>query len=271
MIDYLLNSAFSTFQWKDALDIALMATIFYSGLLVMRGTRAFQSLVGLLALGVIYFISDKLDLYAIHWLLSKFFVYIVLAVVILFQHDIRQGLARAGGSLFAGFRGEDHSTESEVLVRTLFSLASRRIGALIVLEREASLDHFLDGGHHLGCSLSMEILQAIFHPTSPLHDGAVVIRSGQIEAAQVFLPLTRRADIERSYGTRHRAAIGLSEETDAICLVASEERGAVSIAVGGVLQEVGDINELRGRLQRLHGESSFGGSRGDVATPEEAK
>ncbi len=261
--DSLVAHLFISMELKDVLDIGLMTAIFYSVLIVMRGTRAFQSLVGLLGLGCVYLVAAWLDLFAIHWMLSKFFVYIVLAVIILFQQDIRRGLAQAGGRLFSGFSAETSSSDNEVVVQTLFALASRRIGSLIVLERYGSLNHYVEAGHALNSGLSQELLQAIFHPTSPLHDGAVVIRNGRISAAKVFLPLSRVAEIDGQYGTRHRAAIGLSEETDAVVLAVSEERGEVSLVVGGKIITVGDTNELRGHLQRIfgdgdHDEEKFG-------------
>jgi diadenylate cyclase len=259
MGDYLSDSLvahlFFSMELKDLLDIGLMSAIFYRVLLVMRGTRAFQSLVGLIGLGGVYLVAAWLDLFAIHWMLSKFFVYIVLAVIILFQQDIRRGLARAGGRLFSGFSAETSSSANEVVVQTLFALASRRIGSLVVLERHGSLNHYVEAGHALNSGLSQELLQAIFHPTSPLHDGAVVIRNGRVAAAKVFLPLSRTSEIDGQYGTRHRAAIGLSEETDAVVLAVSEERGDVSLVVGGRIVTVEDTNELRGHLQRIFGEN----------------
>jgi len=252
--DSLIAHLFISMELKDLLDIGLMSFIFYRVLIVMRGTRAFQSLVGLIGLVGVYLVAAWLDLFAIHWMLSKFFVYIVLAVIILFQQDIRRGLARAGGRLFSGFSAETSSSANEVVVQTLFALASRRIGSLIVLERHGSLNHYVEAGHQLNSGLSKELIQAIFHPTSPLHDGAVVIRNGRVSAAKVFLPLSRTADIDSKYGTRHRAAIGLSEETDAVVLAVSEERGEVSLVFGGKVVTVEDTNELRGQLQRIFGD-----------------
>jgi diadenylate cyclase len=245
------NSVFSTLRWADLADILLMTSIIYWAFLLLRGTKAFQSLVGLVALGGLYIIAQRMHLHSIEWLLSKFFVYIVLAVLILFQQDIRRGLARAGGRLFSGFGAVAEVSAHEDVVQAAFALASRRIGALIAIEREASLDDFVETGTHLDAQISQELLMAIFHPTSPLHDGAVVVQHHRIASSQVFLPLSMSKDIARYFGTRHRAALGLSEETDAVILVVSEERGTVSLVLGGALTPVADTNELRERLQEI--------------------
>ena len=251
MIEFLRNSPLSTLRWEDLLDIALLTYIFYRVFLVLRGTRAFQSLIGLLGLGIIYMVAQELQLFAIHWVLESFFVYLVLAVLILFQNDIRRGLARAGGRFAEGFATIPEATAHEEVVRSAFALASRRIGALMVIERGASLDDYAEVGHRLDAQVSQELLLALFHPTSPLHDGAVLVQSGLATAAKVFLPLSLSKDIARYFGTRHRAALGLSEETDAVVIVVSEERGTVSLVLGGALTPVQDTNELRQRLQEI--------------------
>jgi len=251
IMEFIRTSPFATFRWADLLDIAVMSFIFYRAFLVLRGTRAFQSLVGLLGLALIYLISNRMELHALHWLLESFFVYLVLAVLILFQNDIRRGLARAGGRFFRGFATVPEASAHEEVVKSAFSLASRRIGAIVVIERGASLDDYAESGHRLDAQISQELLLSIFHPTSPLHDGAVTIQSGVATAAKVFLPLSLSKDIARYFGTRHRAALGLSEETDAVAIVVSEERGTVSLVKGGALTPVQDTNELRQRLQEI--------------------
>ncbi|MEE2751748.1 MAG: diadenylate cyclase CdaA [Myxococcota bacterium] len=251
MIELFTNSPLSTLRWEDLLDIALLTYIFYRVFLILRGTRAFQSLIGLLGLGIIYMVAQKLQLFAIHWVLESFFVYLVLAVLILFQNDIRRGLARAGGRFAQGFATIPEASAHEEVVRSAFALASRRIGAIMVIERGASLDDYAEVGHRLDAQVSQELLLALFHPTSPLHDGAVLVQSGLVTAAKVFLPLSLSKDIARYFGTRHRAALGLSEETDAVVIVVSEERGTVSLVLGGALTPVQDTNELRQRLQEI--------------------
>lgn len=244
----LLAAWFTNIRWTDLIDIALLWFVLYRGLMLVRGTRAFQSLLGLLIALVVYVVSGRLELYAVHWMLEKFFVYIVLAVIILFQSDIKRGLAGAGGRLFPSFSAQPAASSMEEIVRASFVMASRRIGALVALEREASLEDYAEGGNRLDARASSELLLAIFHPTSPLHDGAAVVRKDRVLAAKVFLPLSLSKDVSRFYGTRHRAAIGLTEETDAVVVIVSEERGTVSLVVAGEVQPVADQNEMRERL-----------------------
>jgi diadenylate cyclase len=240
-----------TLEWNDVLDIGIMSFLLYRALLILRGTRAFQSMIGLLGVLVLYVLAEQLGLASIHWLLEKFSVYIVLAVIILFQQDIRRGLARAGGRLVPGFRTQGDAVLREELVRACFTLASRRVGALIAIEREGSLDELVEGGTQLDALPSHDLVLSIFHPTSPLHDGAIVIQKGRLIAAQVFFPLSLSKDISRFFGTRHRAAIGLTEEADAIVIIVSEERGTVSIVQGGKITPTQDANELRAKLQEI--------------------
>jgi len=237
-------------ELSDLLDIILVSFILYQTLLLLRGTRAVQSLAGLLILVVLFELSGLIGMSSMAWLLDKFFVYIVLAVVILFQDDIRQGLARAGGRFFhrTGQQSTDTATLEE-MVKTAFALASRRMGALIVIERDGSLVRYIEQAFTIDARLSQELLMSMFHPTSPLHDGAIVVRNERVVAAKVFLPLSLSPHVSRFLGTRHRAAIGLTEQTDAIVLIVSEERGTVSVAHNGVLDPVSDMNELRQKLQ----------------------
>lgn len=239
---------FDHIHWPDILDILLLWFVLYRGLLLVKGTRAFQSMVGLLIALLVYMVSGKLQLYAVHWMLEKFFVYIVLAVIVLFQSDIKRGLAGAGGRLLPFSASTPTPNALEEVVRASFTMASRRIGALIALQREAGLDDYADSGNRLDARVSAELLLAIFHPTSPMHDGAVLIRENTILAAKVFVPLSLGRELSRFYGTRHRAAIGLTEETDAVVVIVSEERGTVGLVVGGELQPVSDANELREKL-----------------------
>jgi diadenylate cyclase len=240
-----------TLEWNDVLDIGIMSFLLYRALLILRGTRAFQSLIGLLGVMALYVLADRIHLASIHWLLEKFLVYVVLAIIILFQQDIRRGLARAGGRLVPGFRTQGDASLREELIKACFSLASRRVGALIAIERDGSLDELVEGGTQLDALVSHDLLLTIFHPTSPLHDGAVVIQKGRLVAAQVFFPLSLSKDISRFFGTRHRAAIGLTEETDAIAIIVSEERGTVSLVQAGKITPTQDANELRQQLQEI--------------------
>jgi len=241
----------STIGVTDVIDIAILSYLFYTSIVLLRGTRAFQSLLGLVFLLVVYALSRQFGLYTLHWLLEKFVFYLVLAVIILFQADIRAALAKAGGRLFASFGVKTDTSLIEDLVRACFALASRRMGALIAIQRGAALDDYVEPALRLDARVSQELLMSIFHPTSPLHDGAVVVQSGRLAAAKVVLPLSLSKDVSRFFGTRHRAALGLTEETDAVVLVVSEERGIVSLAMSGALTPVSDLNELRQRLQEI--------------------
>jgi diadenylate cyclase len=242
------DSPFSTATWVDWLDIVLLAWIVYRGLLLIRGTRAMQSLAGLALLGIVYLASEFLGLTTLHFVLDNLFVYIVLAMLILFQEDIRRALARAGTTVFTRRSGQADAQLLEEVIQAVFDLARRKIGALIAIEREAGLEAFVEGAHPLEAYVSAELLQSLFHPSSPLHDGAVVISEGRVVAAGVFLPITLSKEVSRSYGTRHRAAIGLTESTDAIALVVSEERGTVSLVEAGIVIPVADADDLRERL-----------------------
>jgi diadenylate cyclase len=233
---------------SDGVDILILWFVAYQALLLVRGTRAFQTMLGLLGAGLLYALAQQFELYATHWLLEKLFGTFVLAMLILFQGDIKRGLAGAGGRLFRGFSQTTDASAFEDIIRASFLMASRRIGALIAIEREATLQEYADTGNRLDARLSEALLLSIFHPTSPLHDGAVVVERGRIVAAKVFLPLSLSKDISRFVGTRHRAAIGLTEETDAVVIVVSEERGTVGVAIAGEVRPANDPNELRQRL-----------------------
>ena len=233
---------------SDVLDILILWFVLYQALILVRGTRALQSLLGLGATLLLWVLAEQLELYALHWMLQKFLEFFPLAVLILFQADIRRGLAGAGGRLFPAFAQAADQGAMEEIIRASFLMASRRIGALIAVEREAGLQDYADSGHRLGARVSTELLLAIFHPTSPMHDGAVVVQRGQVLAAKVFLPLSLSKEVSRFVGTRHRAAIGLTEETDAVVVVVSEERGTVAVAVAGEMRTANDPAELRHRL-----------------------
>ena len=235
MIDYI--------NVTDVLDILILSYLLYRVLLVLQGTRANQSLIGLLILLSLYFLAHWFGLNSIFWLLEKFFVYLVLAVIILFQEDIRKGLAKAG-SFFPSIQKEELPAMEEI-IKVSFLLAQRRQGALIAIERTASLSEYIDTANRLDARVSLELLQAIFLPNSPLHDGAIIIKDNRIASAQSYLPLSTSKNIHKWYGTRHRAAIGLTETTDSIVIVISEERGTVAIAQNGQLNVLRDSNEMR--------------------------
>lgn len=237
-------SALSTFLLErslfeiivDLADILLVAYMFYRGLLLIRGTRAMQMGVGLVFVLVVYYVSRRAGLITLFTLLDSLLTYTVLIIVVLFQNDIRRALMRVGSRpMFRSARSEREALVLEEVIKAAVALAQKRIGALIVLERHASLDEFIEPGTHLDARVTKELLYSIFVPSyeNPMHDGAVVIREGRVWQAGVFLPLTDSSKVDRRLGTRHRAAIGISEETDAVVVVVSEERGAVSLCFHG--------------------------------------
>ncbi|MGC6494234.1 MAG: diadenylate cyclase CdaA [Myxococcota bacterium] len=251
LVDWYLDSPFSTATWADVIDIFVLAAAIDGLLTVIRGTRAFQSLIGIGLLFAVYVAARATDLTAVTWVLDSVFVYAVLGVLIVFQEDVRRVLASAGGTVFRSSGQASGAALLEEVVKAAFRLASKRIGALVAIEQSARLDSYLQGGHPIDGVLTAELLQSLFHPTSPVHDGAVVLRAGRIESAGVFLPISLSKGLPKVYGTRHRAAIGLTEQTDAICLLVSEERGTVALVQRGQVRPVADANDLRQRLNEL--------------------
>jgi diadenylate cyclase len=243
------------FRPRDAVDIVLVAAVLYALLVTFKGTRAIQMLAGLGGLMAASFLARQLDLASLRWILDNFWSFWVLALIVLFQPELRRALARVGQSpLLAGVMRQSRQEQSHVIqevVKAADSLAAKRIGALIVLERATGLRNYEDLGVPLDALVSADLLVSLFLPYSPLHDGAVFVRDDRVVAAGCFLPLSRNTEIGRTLGTRHRAALGLAEETDAAVLVVSEETGRVSLAVSGRLETPGDRETLGRRLGEL--------------------
>ncbi len=240
------------FRWQDLVDIVLMSIIFYRLLLIIKGTRAAQMLIGLGVLLFASLLSRYLELYTMDWLIQSFWAQIVIAIIILFQPEIRRALAQMGETQFLHTLTSAEELKSlEEIVRATIALSNRKIGALIAIERDTSLKDFVEMGTALDAKVSKEVLLSIFHPTSPIHDGAVVIKGNRIIAAGCFLPITTSPEISRSLGTRHRAGIGLSEETDAVIIIVSEETGIISMAINGKLETRLDMGMLRDVLTDL--------------------
>jgi diadenylate cyclase len=252
-----VSEAIAAFRWRDVLDIALVAIVVYRILVMFRGTRAFQMLVGLACLVAGSLLARRLELYSTQWILDNFWSFWVIAVVVLFQPELRRALARVGeGRVVTGLLGASRAERAHVIdeiVDAVESLTARRIGALIVMERAAGLRQYAELGVAVDGRVSADLLVSVFLPYSPLHDGAVFVRGSRIVAAGCFLPLSRNLQIARSLGTRHRAALGISEETDAVAVAVSEETGRVTIAVGGHIETVRDLSALRSRLDDLVG------------------
>lgn len=240
------------FRWQDLADIILMSIIFYRLLLIIKGTRAAQMLIGLGVLLFASLVSRYFELYTVDWLIQSFWAQIVIAIIILFQPEIRRALAQMGEAQFLQtFTSAEELKSLEEIVRAAVALANRKIGALIAIERDTSLKDFVEIGTTLDAKVSKEVLLSIFHPTSPIHDGAVVIKGNRIIAAGCFLPIAISPDISRSLGTRHRAGLGLSEETDSVVIIVSEETGVISMAIGGRLETHLDMGTLRDVLTGL--------------------
>lgn len=193
-----------------------------------------QMLIGLGILGAGFFLSSTFELFATHWFMSHFFDYFILIVIVVFQDDLRRVLTHVGKNPFgSGSAFEEGQEMVDEVARATARLARERIGALVVLERETGLKNFIDTGSRLDSKIKAELIYSVFLPSSPIHDGAVILSGGQLAAAGCFLPLSKEPDIDKRYGTRHRAAIGLTEETDAIVVLVSEEAGEVHLAKNG--------------------------------------
>ncbi|RJQ19994.1 MAG: TIGR00159 family protein [Nitrospiraceae bacterium] len=239
----------SLVRWQDILDVLLVTVILYRVLLIIKGTKAAQMLIGVGVLFLAFVLSKYLGLYTIDWIVQSLWAQIVLAIIILFQPEIRRTLAQMGEARFLpSFTTAEELRSLEEIVKASVALANRKIGALIVIEKETNLKDFIEMGTQLDAKVSRELLLSIFHPSSPIHDGAVIIRGNRIIAAGCFLPLALSADISRAFGTRHRAGIGLTEETDAVVIIVSEETGGITTAVSGNLQKNVDIAALRNFL-----------------------
>jgi diadenylate cyclase len=237
-------------------DAAIVYYVIYRLLLLIKGTRAVPMLIGLLAMIVLYFLSQDafMGLPTFNWLLEKFIGSLFLIIVVVFQADIRRALVAFGGAqFFSNFRSASEAQVLDELVKVSTVLAEKRIGALIIIERDANLDPYMEEAVKLDARVSKELLHALFVPErqNPLHDGAVIVRSGRVAAAGVFLPMSVNPQNDRALGTRHRAALGLSEETDAVVIVVSEERGVVSVALDGHLERELSPAALRDRLTGL--------------------
>jgi len=242
-----------SFTFTSIIDILLVAIFIYYLLYPLKGTRSARIAFGIVMLIALYFVSDRFQLQTMAWLLRNFLAYIVIAIIVIFQADIRKALATFGRNPFLDFfHIREKSTGYLVeLQRAVNLLARRNIGALIVIERELDLKNLIETGVRLDAEIKSELLLSVFNPRSPLHDGAVIISNGRIASAGAILPLSNRTDISKEYGTRHRAALGLSEESDAVIIVISEEQGMAAIAFDGILIKLDTPLELERKLMPL--------------------
>jgi len=237
--------------WWDVVDVLIVSLLIYEGLKLIRGTRAMQMASGTVLVLLLFYVSRQFPLQTVSWLIRNVLAYIVFAAIVLFQSDIRRALSHLGSAPFFRYfgRAERAAETIEELITSAGLLSKGKVGALIVLEREIGLRNYVESGIPVDAEMSYDLLVTIFQPSTPLHDGAVIISEDRIAAAACFLPLTVKPGLDRDLGTRHRAAIGLTEESDALAVVVSEERGEISLAIRGQLHRRLTPDDLKARLQ----------------------
>jgi diadenylate cyclase len=239
--------------WWDLVDIAIVSFLIYEFLKLIRGTRAVQMGVGTLFIVAMFYISRLAPLQTVNWLIRNLVFYLAFAAIVIFQSDIRRALAHFGQAPFFRYfnrqEAADETIEEIVVAATM--LSAQKVGAIIAVEREIGLRNYIESGIPLDATLTYDLLVTIFTPGSALHDGAVIIQENRIAAAACFLPLTVNPQISRELGTRHRAAIGLTEEGDAVAVIVSEETGFISVAIDGRIDRRLSPDELRSRLRTL--------------------
>lgn len=251
-----------TIRWLDLLDISIVSILLYYILLWLRGTRALTLLRGVIFVLIIYICARFMGLYTINWLFEKFAAVLLIMVIILFQPELRRTLERLGrGRLFKGvvfgIRAPAGSFFVRSLVRSVEQLSEDKIGAIIVLERNTGLNEYLESGIRMDALISAELLFSIFQTKSPLHDGAVIIQGDRVLASSCLLPLSESRLLDKRLGTRHRAAVGLSEVSDAIIIVVSETTGTISMAENGYLTRFLTKEMLEEKLFSMHREHKF--------------
>ena len=240
-------------RWQDVLDILLISTILYQLMVLLRGTRALQAMAGLGVVGLFYLLAREADLILSSWLLQNLWAVILLVLVVIFQQELRRTLERVSPARWLPRWGKPHTDHLEEVVRAAFHLARQRIGALIVFQGRTRLDEVVRLGTPLGAEVTAPLLESLFLPASPLHDGAVVVDGTRATHAGCMLPVSRREDLPPQFGTRHRAGLGVTEETDAVCLVVSEERGEVTLMTDGTFRSGLSREEAAERLRVLLG------------------
>jgi diadenylate cyclase len=228
-----LGTTLSAMRWNDVVDILMVTFILYNLFLLIKETRAIQMLQGLLIIMLLVVVSRFLDLYLLTWILTGLTALWIIAFIIVFQPELRRALVELGQNRLFRIIFKEHAQLFREIKEASEIMSKKKTGALIVMEREINLKSFIETGTKLDAETTSELIISLFNPKSPLHDGAVIIREGRIAAAGCVLPLSQKEDIDKKYGMRHRAAIGISEETDAITIIVSEERKSISLAIGG--------------------------------------
>ena len=237
---------------KPIFEIGILTVFFYNVILFIRGTSIIPVLKVLVLLFVGFFLAQKLHLYTINWVLTKLFAILVIALLIIFQPELRRALVHLGGGSFFGFTAISKQSVIDEIALAISSLSQKKIGALIAIEREIGLKNYMETGVNLESIVSQALLTTIFMPNTALHDGGVVIQEDRIVAAACIFPLSRNLNLEKTMGTRHQAAIGLTEETDAMVLVVSEETGTISLAYRGKLSRGLDEMSVRRILANIY-------------------
>jgi len=256
--------------WIAVLDIVVVATIIYQLIVFIKGTRAVQMALGLALIVVFFYFSRWVALETVSWMLTNILPYFVFAIIVIFQHEIRRALVRFGQApLFGGFSTINRNEFYDEIVLAVTTLATNQTGALIVIERDIGLKTYIESGIALDAALSYDLLVSIFNPSVPLHDGAVIIQNRRIAAGACFLPLTVKPRLSKELGTRHRAAIGVTEETDAVAIVVSEETGAISFAHDGEMERYIDPDTLRQRLRNAFERKTLATVPRTIAEPAE--
>jgi diadenylate cyclase len=237
----------------DVVDILIVSILIYEALKLIRGTRAIQMVIGTVLVLLLIYLSQAYPLRTVGWLIRSLLTYIVFAAIVLFQADIRRALSHLGRARFFRYlsRSERTAETIEEVVTAAGKLAKAKVGAIVVFEREIGLRNYVESGIPIDAAVSYDLLTSIFQVSTPLHDGAVILSEDRIAAASCFLPLAVGPHLTRELGARHRAAIGLTEETDAIAVVVSEERGEISVARNGKISGALSVDDLRSRLHRL--------------------
>jgi len=238
-------------HWKDAVEILIIAVLLYQGYRFLRATRGARILTGLLVLLLgLTLVSQLLDLEVMNWLLSRFSVFLAIGLVVIFQPELRRVLAEVGSHRFFSFSGNE-AASVDLLLEAMEQLSHKRHGALFALQRGIELKPYAESGVEMGAKLSAELIGTVFHPKTALHDGGMIVDQGRIIAAGCVFPVSQKEMSDRSIGLRHRAGVGISEETDAVALVVSEETGALSLSYKGKLEHDLEIDEMRKRLQQI--------------------
>jgi uncharacterized protein (TIGR00159 family) len=243
-------------RWQDGVDIGIITFLIYRLLQILRGSRAMQMVIGLAVIMVAFGLSRALGLLTLNWILDNFLGSIILVIIVIFQSDIRRALTQVGTAPLFGSAEKTVQRSSDIIeeiAQAAVALAGKRVGGLIVWEREVGLNEYMEIGTRLDARVSRELMESVFLPHSPIHDGALVIQKGRVTAVRCLLPLSTNPNLKKTWGTRHRAAIGVTEETDAVAIVVSEEEGSIALVVGGNVTENVDGGNLRSALRGLTG------------------